>query len=262
MADGTRRPIASVTIGDHLAGGSIVTSTYLFDGAETAMVRIDGIHVSGNHYLLDDDGHMIQASAHQRASPDVSLTRLWCIGTSNNRIPIVNVRGETMIFADYEETEEADVIAEAQAIAERSLNGSAQAGPTVPDYSLGLDPTFLVYRADGTWCPLTDIRIGDELMGGGRVIGLIREVCQSQCMTPAGYIVSAATLVLYEGRWVRAAHVFPTAGFGISVLRQLMVTNNASITVGGDGDVWQVRDYAEITSLEIQAPYDANMTVQ
>jgi hypothetical protein len=38
-----------------------------------------------------------------------------------------------------------------------------------------------------------------------------------------------------------------------------MVTNNAPIIVGGDGEVLQVRDYAEVTSLDIQAPYDEKM---
>jgi hypothetical protein len=95
-------------------------------------------------------------------------------------------------------------------------------------------------------------------MGGGTVIGLIEEVCDLQCRTPAGHRVSAAQLVFHEGKWVRAAHIY-SAVEDDTILSHLMVTNNAPIIVGGDGEVLQVRDYAEVTSLDIQAPYDAKM---
>jgi len=260
MADGSRQPIAAIRMGDVLAGGSEVTSTYLFEGKETPMVSIDGIHVSGNHYLVGPSGSMIQAAAHPSAVSVASLDRLWCLGTSDNRIPIVNNKGRVMTFADYEESEEDDVVAAAQAISERTLNGPhGEKGPTVSDYSLGLDPTFQVHLRNGSWVPLRLVKIGDALMGGGTVIGLIEEVCDLQCRTPAGHRVSAAQLVLYEGKWVRAAHIFKTVESKQSILSHLMVTNNASIIVGGDGEVLQVRDYAEVTSLDIQAPYDEKM---
>jgi hypothetical protein len=215
---------------------------------------------------------MVQAAAHPSAVLAASLDRLWCLGTSDNRIPIVNNKRGVMTFADYEECEDEDVVKIAQAIAERTLNGPhGEKGPTVSDYSLGLDPTFQVHRRDGSWVPLSTIKIGDDLMGGGTVIGLIEEVCDLQCLTPAGHRVSAAQLVFHEGKWVRAVHIFPAVkeeGEGeeeeeeeesASILSHLMVTNNASITVGGDGEVLQVRDYAEVTSLDIQAPYDKKM---
>ena len=40
----------------------------------------------------------------------------------------------------------------------------------------------------------------------------------------------------------------------------LMVTANASITIRAEDDVFIVRDYAELTSLAVQAPYDLAMT--
>lgn len=259
MSDGSVRPISAIRIGDVLAAGSVVTSTYLFDGRQTPMVSIQGIHVSGNHYLVAPNGSMVQAAAHPSAVAAASLDRLWCLGTSDNRIPVVNNKRGVMTFADYEECEDPDVIAEAQAIAERTLNGPMGVGPTVPDYSLGLDPTFQVHLRNGSWVPLFSIKIGDELMGGGAVIGLIEEVCDSQCLTPSGHVVSAAQLILYEGRWIRAALIYPTVEGRQSVLSHLMVSNNAPITIGGDGEILQVRDYAEVTSLDIQAPYDAKM---
>ena len=258
MADGSVRPIAAIRIGDTLAGGAVTTTTYLFDGSTTPMVRIGDVHVSTNHYLRGPTGAMVQAGAHPAAVAAPSLPRLWCLATSNNRIPIM-MSGAAHEFADYEESSDPAVTAEAQRIAEAALNGGCYA-PTVPDYSLGLDPTLQVFMSSGNWKPLSQVRIDDELMGGGRVIGVIQEDCEEQCITPGGHYVSAAQLVLYGGKWLRAAYIWPKAEHH-SILTQLMVTNNL-ITVGGDGDVFHVRDYAEITDADMQTPYDQNLKVQ
>lgn len=261
MADHTTKTIASIQIGDQLAGGGMVTSLYEFDGSRTSMVRIDGIHVSGNHFLLGPAGTMIPAANHPAAVPAPSLTRIWCLGTSNNRIPIVSsLSNTTYSFTDFEESEDPDVIAEVQAIAEKELNGTASVvGASVADYSLGLDPTLLVFMRDRTWKSLSNVCIGDKLMGGGTVTGLIREVCDVQCQTPGGFAVSAAQLILVGGQWKRAAHIFPAAAAADAVLYHLMVSNNASFTVGGEDTILSVRDYAEVTSDAMQAPYDKKL---
>jgi hypothetical protein len=258
MADGSLRAIAAIRIGDALAGGATVTTTYLFDGADTPMVMIDGIHVSTNHYMQGPDGHMIQAGEHRGAQKAQRLNRLWCLATDTNKIPIMSASGVLHEFADYEESSDPDVIAEAQRVAEATLNADGHVGPTVSDYSLGLDPTLLALMKHGTWKPLSQIRIGDELMGGAIVTGVIRERCEAQCKTLGGHYVSAAQLVYYGKHWVRAAHVWPVIDHS-SELCHLMVSNDTFITVGGDGEVFNVRDYAEVTSMDMQAPYDANL---
>ena len=257
MADGSVRPIAAVQIGDRLAGGTEVVSTYLFAGATTPMVRIDGVHVSGNHYL-EEGGRWIQARCHLKATAAESLDRLWCLGTDTNLIPIVTDAGDTR-YKDYEESSEPAVIAAAQAIAEETLNAGVK-GPPVPDYSLGLDPTFRVLMKGGAWAPLATLQIGDVLATDAVVTGLIREVCDDQCVTPAGFRVSAAQLVLQKGVWTRAAYFLPPAVTTDPVLHHVMLDRSAPITVGGEDEVLVVRDYAEITDEAIQTPYDQKMT--
>jgi len=250
MADGSAKQISAIVIGDRLAAGATVCSTYRFDGSQTAMVRINGVHVSTNHYLQGR-----KTDKHPDAVPAEQLSRLWCLGTSNNLIPIITTMGDVN-YADYEESSDPAVISEAQRIAERALN--AIQGPTVPDYSLGLDPTLLVLMKHGVWKPLQHINIGDVLVNGSHVTGVIEEVCPQQCRTPGGHYVSAAQLVHHEGRWVRAANIWPTLELN-SILYHLMTSLGDSITVGGDGEVFNVRDYAEIPSMDIQAPYDKKM---
>jgi hypothetical protein len=261
MSDGSAKPIVAVRIGDALAGGSTVTSTYLFDGTHTTMVKIQGIHVSANHYIEGSDGRMIQVGNHSAAIPAQSLPRILCLSTSNNLLPIVTDMNTTLTFADYEESSDPRVIAEAQRIAEEQLN-NGPCGPTVGDYSLGLDPTFQVFMSNGAWKPLSSVQIGDTLMGGTSVLGLVHELCESQCKTPGGHYVSAAQLVFYNGAWLRAAHVWPSVTNKRDTLIHLMVSNNGSLTVGGDGEQWLMRDYAEVSSMDIQRPYDVKLTTK
>jgi hypothetical protein len=150
------------------------------------------------------------------------------------------------------------VIAETQRVAEVALNRGSS-GPTVPDYSLGLDPTLLVFMKYGVWKPLHSVSIGDELMGGGRITGILREVCEAQCVSPGGHYVSAAQLVQHGSVWVRAAYIWPAAVRPEGTVLHHLMVSTGHITVGGDGEVFNVRDYAEVVIPEMQAPYDESM---
>jgi hypothetical protein len=224
------------------------------------MIRIHGIHVSENHYLIGPEGTMIQAGMHPAAMKAPCLNRLWCLGTSNNRISVMSSEGRIMQFADYEESEEDAVIKEVQEVAETLLNGpDSRPGPTVLDYSLGVDPTILVLLKHNVWKPLSEIQIGDELINGALVTGLIEEVCEDQCETPDHFYVSAAQLIQVGDQWVRAAFIWPRVA-RTSVMAQLMVSDNKPIVVGTAKHSFLIRDYAEISHPAMQAPYDKKLT--
>jgi hypothetical protein len=260
MESGDTIPIKDVKIGDKLMGGAEVTTTYLFAGANTKMVRVHGVHMSANHYILNGrTGRMGQAGDHPSAIQAEALPRLWCLATTDNRLPIVTPSGDLMICADYEESSDPDVISEAQRIAEMSLNNGL-AGPTVPDYSLGLDPTFTTLLRNGSWKQLDALRVGDILANGVAVTGVIREVCDTQVETPDGFAMSAAQLVYYETAWRRATHVGWRSLDRSTTLCHIMVSHNQPFLVRGAEEVYCVRDYAEVESLDIQRPYDTNLT--
>jgi hypothetical protein len=198
---------------------------------------------------------MVKAEDHPQAISAGSIPRLWCLGTSDNQLPILSPTGIPLEFTDYEESEEAAVITEAQAAAEKALQGTH--GPPVLDYSLGLDPTALTMMADGSWRSLDAVRVEDRLINGGFVVGVIREVCELVCQTPGGSYISAAQLVLHNGVWTRAAHLWPSSENTVE-LAHIMVSNNASFVVRTDEhEQFLVRDYAEYSGPETQAPYDA-----
>ncbi len=259
MADGSTRAIDDIAIGSRLSGGAEVTSFYLFDGAVgcDGMVSIRGVHVSGNHQVRHN-GEWVRADAHPDATPMPLEPQILCLGTSTNTIPVVVPGGGSdLIFTDYEESSAPDVIESAQAMAEAALNGSSAAiGPTVWDYSLGLDPTALVQMESGSWIPLSTIRIGDLLAGGARVIGLVDELCETVCVLPDGLLVSAAQLVEIQGRWVRAGHNWRSAGKGESMvlMQLLMVGGDGSFVICSGDHEFRVRDYQEWSGT--QAVYD------
>jgi hypothetical protein len=260
MADGSTKLIPHVRIGECLADGSVVETTYMFSGADTKMCRLSGVHVSANHYVMVGD-KTVAVGDHPLSEEAEELPRLWCLGTSNHRIPVLS-NGMRINFVDYEESSDPAVIAETQRIAEMELNRSldskeSRAGSTVSDYGLGLDSSFSVNLVNGSWVPITQIRIDDELMGGGVVKGVIRELCETQVKTPGGHWISAAQLIFYEGKWRRAANIWPSAVHDReTILCHLMVTANASITIRAEDEVFLVRDYAEVASMAVQAPYD------
>lgn len=277
FADGSWHEIRDVPIGAALApltpGGKppYVTSRYVFDSSGAELFSLAGVVVSGNHYVRGaGGGAMVRVEEHPAARPlaaeEARPDRLICLATTTNRIPIVsNNRGALLEFADYEEAEDPATVAAAQAAAERAL-GVVRPGPTVLDYSLGLEPGAWVLMADGGAKQMTDVRIGDQLLGGGRVIGVIQEICQTLVRTPGGALMAAAQLVQATGgRWTRAAHLWPWSlrqSFPIA-FHHLMLDNAPHgaffVRDGAGAGHLELRDYAEVVCAETQAPYDAAM---
>lgn len=253
LPEGKTISIQRLKIGDILRDGGTVSSTYMFDGRKTKMVRLDGIHVSGNHALLGGQ----RADEHEEAIPAESLDVMYCIATTNHRIPVVSCTGDSVIeFTDYEESSEPSVVAEAQQNAERILNSNSGTGKSVADFSLGLDPNLYVYMSSGSWKRLDTIQLGDTVAAGSEVIGIIQEQCSTCVRTPGGNIVSAAQLIRCEGQWVRATYMYPPYP-GTYTLVQLLVSDNSSISLYGNHEYISARDYAEVHDHNVQAPYDA-----
>ena len=244
--------IQRLEIGDILRGGAVVTSTYRFDGRKTKMVRLHGIHVSGNHALIDGT----RADEHSDAIPAESLDVMLCIATSDHRIPVVDCTGDSVTeFTDYEESSDPRVIAESQRAAEIALNGS-ESGESVSDFGLGLDPSLYIGMYSGSWRRLDTVQLGDRLARGAEVVGVIRERCTSCVQSPSGNIFSAAQLIRSEDGWTRAKFLYPGVS-GEYTLCHVIVSDNSSLYIYGNREFLFVRDYAEVHDRTVQSPYDA-----
>lgn len=267
LASGATRAIRDIQIGDELAGNcGSVSSLYRFDGSHTRMVRLHGIHVSGNHYVPGPckNDKMIHADEHPAADRTApSLPVIYCLATTTNTIPVVSpVDGAVHRFADYEESSDPAVIAETQRAVELAINGDS-AGPTVDDYSLGLDPRFCIHLQDRSARMVADLQLGDVLESGARVVGLVSEVCDLVCDVPntSGLVVSAAQLVFWDGRWQRAGNVWTalstTAAKERTVLRHVLLEDMKTFVIYTEAGPLPVRDYAEHADDSVtQVAYD------
>ena len=258
LDSGETIPISDAQIGTHLYGCGRITSRYMFNGSTTPMVRIHGVHVSENHYVLHE-GRMIQAREHPEACSAPSLPIIWCIATETNRMPVLTENGTTLMCADYEEDETPETVAAAQRIAEELLNGVA--GPTIADYSLGLDPSLLVATQDNVYIPIGSVRLGTVLANGAHVVGIIHEECRQVCELPRSHcLVSAAQLIHLDNRWVRTATLWPSMKKR-QLLVHLMLDKNQWFYVYEPLSMrsYCVRDYTEVADPSIQTPYDRKL---
>lgn len=252
LKNGTK-PIDRVVIGDILCDGSTVTSTLMFHGLETSMVRLHGIHVSANHSLMGPRG-FVEAGDHPDSEEAESIPLLYCLNTTSNHIWIQGT--EKVMFTDYDESSDPDVIQEAKSAAEKELNGFAVNSDS--NYNLGLDPKALVHMQSG-YRHLDQIKLGDVVRGGASVVGIIKEICVDCCKTPGGLLLSSAQLV-FKKSWSR--HIYPKIP-GSYILYQLVLSDNSPIYLHAKDHSEEVivRDYMEVHSAAVQKPYDTWLKV-
>lgn len=236
LADGTTAPIGTLKVGDQLAHGRRVTAVFTFDGMGQPMVRLDDITVSTNHYVIGPANTWIMAGEHPDAMHVGPASQpLICLNTSDHKIQIGR-----FTFSDYDETEAGDVATE-QSV-EAALNGGErrhdQRGWT--EYGSLLKPELMVQtRHRGIICA-ADLKLNDELVGGGRIIGLVKKEYTE--MTAAGITPSA--LVYNDDAWRRIGTILPVhratgTGIGVFVYPKSYITTASGL---------HVRDYIEVFS--------------
>lgn len=257
MADGTAKPIREIQIGDQLKGRNgpvCATSLFVFEGASVPMVRIGSVLVSANHFVEYND-EKIPASSHPLALPTDSLPHIYCLNVEGNEFFIGS---EQLCVADYDEHDTPGVVDVVQKTAEVALNGSA-AADGVSDYSLGFDPLLEVKMTDGSWKMAADLKIGDDLAGCGRVLGLVRETCEDVFVSLTGARFSGAQLVWSDAskKWERAAFVWADRKALPSHLVQILTSNCSAVTMRDMlGSSYFVRDYREVPLEEMETPYE------
>jgi hypothetical protein len=267
MADGSYLAIVHLQIGDELApifGTNHVprvTSTFVFDGSRTPMVTIGDVTVSSQHFV-EYKGEWIHAGAHPSAIPRPSIPTMICLNVTGNQFYVGH---QEIKVRDYDEDNSPGTAAEAMRIALSALKGrhlDKLESSEELDYSLGFDPAFEVELASGVWKPAHQVRIGDTLAGGDRVVGIVRESCPNTVYIPGGGFVSEAQLVHYGDMWDRAATHWPIVRVNDNrTLIQFVMENGRPIIarVGGsssDTKTFYFRDYREVPLPEMETPYE------
>jgi len=260
LADGTIIELEKVVIGSKLKAvdgkNPVVTSMFRFNGSKTPMVRIGTVLVSSEHFTFYNDD-WIKASEHPEAVAAESIPELVCLNTDTH---VMNLCG--IVFADYDESSDPRVIETTQALAEMQLNSGSfdKMNEKTSDYALGIEESMPVVYKNGETRLIKNVRIGDELMGGGIVTGLIKEQCSWITTLPNGRYVSSSQLIWDKdfSLWRRAAFVYPEKSGMMSVpltLYQLSVTNNTIESVD-----YMFRDYREVNDPDMEKPYETSFS--
>ncbi len=253
LIDGSERSIDSLLIGHQLEGGHKITSLMRFSGHKTPMIQIGSDILSASH-MIYHDGLWKPASQHPNANSVASIPELVCLNVEGHIFSLAS----GLQVADYDESSNPIVENEAQAMAEKALNGS-ESTPTIrPSYTLGFDWNCLIQMADGSWKPTSEIRLGDRIVGNQEILGIVEELSDT-CMFQ-DIALAPSQLIHIDGVWQRAGSLgLPTST--PTVLRQFTTDRAGPIAIRKSIDMW-VRDYREAPLPEMEDPYQAILTAK
>lgn len=252
LSNGHTISICDVRVGDTLAPlegiSPVVTSKFTFDGSKTRMVKIGDFHLSAEHYVGG-----APAEEHLAAVAAESIPELVCLNVEGHKFKL-----GSLIVSDYDESSDATVVKTSQALAELLLNGRPSTPPTsvvgLEEYSLGIEGNALILLENAEWKYLAEMKVGDTVQNGGRVVGVVEEFVETGVTLPSGLVVSASQLLWTGIRWERAATVYPTHTLR-KTLHQLFVEYCSSFYVKKNEDVILVREYREVADPEMEESY-------
>ena len=231
--------IKDIKIGDIISSSkSKVTATFRFFSKGQPMVRLKNITVSTNHYVMYL-GQPIKAGNHPDAiklSDWNSDEPLYCLNTSDNHILIDNFD-----FLDYDETSDGDK--DTMNFIEGKINSTIiDTEYKFKEYCSAINEETIIKTTDGNK-KAKDIKIGDKLVTGGEVVGLIRREVMEVCELENGLITTPSTLYWNSefNKWERFGERFNFREEHNEMVSFIIVPNSQIELEDG----LRVRDYME-----------------
>ena len=246
-------PISEVRIGDRIIGGDTCTAVFRFwaDGQE--MVQLGGVQVSTNHYVMYG-GRWIMAGEH----PDAQRIGPWMGGRDR---PLICLNTDThkfrlgaYTFSDFDETDAADATTERWV--EKTLNGGTknQGKRSWSTYGAVMQPSTLIRTATGLKSA-ADLRIGDLLDNGSRIIGLVQK--RTNETTAEG--ITPSTLIYHNNEWTRNGRIskridmeMPENYVGVVAYPYNYITTDSGL---------HLRDYVEVLNQDAERAYSAALAL-
>jgi hypothetical protein len=251
VEDKGRVPIRDVRIGDVLLPGkSTVTATFRFYSKGQPMVRLGSTVVSTNHYVFHE-GKLIMAGEHPQAihlGGWNSEEPLYCLNTSDHHIPV-----EYLTFLDYDETTKADEIT-MKFIEERINSQKSCDSYGFKEYCPAIHEDTIIKTVDGAKLA-KDIQIGDKLVTGSEVIGLIRREVHEVCEWEDGTILTPSTLYWNEEKWQRVGISTEVNKKSMELVSFVVVPNSQLELENGI----RIRDYMELCSPDSEMYYSKHI---
>jgi hypothetical protein len=241
--------IKDIKIGDVLLQtNSIVTATFCLYSKGQAMVRLNQVTVSTNHYVMYL-GKPIMAGDHPDAvklGPWTSDEPLYCLNTSNNKIPVYD-----LIFLDYDETTDGDK--DTMNFVEGRLNSTVvEKDYKFKEYCTAIGENTIIKTLNGNKLA-KDIKIGDKLITGSDVVGLIRREVNEVCKLKNGTIITPATLYWNPelNKWERFGEKLEIIEMRTELVSFIVISNSQIELEDG----LRIRDYMELCSPDSEIHY-------
>jgi hypothetical protein len=244
-------PIKDIQMGDILLpSDSKVTATFQFYSKGQPMVQLGSTIVSTNHYVFHQD-KLIMAGEHPHAihiGGWNSDEPLYCLNTTNNKIPIAN-----LTFLDYDETTKADEIT-MKFIEERINAQKASHCYPFTEYCPAIAEDAMIKTIHGSK-QAKDIQIGDKLVTGSQVVGLIRRLVQEVSMLEDGTIVTPSTLCWHDNKWQRVGTFTEVKKETMELVSFVVIPNSQLELENGT----RIRDYMELCSPDSEMHYSDHL---
>jgi len=248
--------IMDIKIGDIIIpSNSKITATFRFYSKGQPMVKIGKTIVSTNHYVMYL-GYHIKAIDHPDAihiSNWNSDEPLYCLNTSDNHILIDGIN-----FLDYDETSEGDK--DTMNFIENRINSTlVNKEYKFNEYCSAIHEDTVIKTNEGNK-KASDVVIGDKLVTGGEVVGLIRRKVNEICRLSNGVITTPSTLY-----WNSELNKWERFGQKIEYIKEhtelvsFIVIPNSQIELE---DGLRIRDYVELCSPDSEIHYSKCLEIQ
>lgn len=257
-------PIETVKTGDILYSGARVIGTMKFSQHGEDLYEIDGVIVSGTHIIYKDNvPYHVKDYKGAKLYIGPPITELYCLITSDRKIPVVSTRGID-IYADWEEFSSLEDLEKWHKQVYETLNPNK---PYTPPKSVEILHTESVFSGNtgvltqSGIVSIQDVRSGDwvadEFGNYVRVNGIVEvdrsEVCGAVPLGDNNYM-SSAVWFYDEGKWqqtVKNSEIPENIQKWYSLF-----TENGTFLVQGVNGPKLVRDFTDIGPTKIQETYN------
>lgn len=220
LANGSTQSIDSVPIGTPLATGGVVTGRHVFgldidSATNTNLYNLNGIHVTGDHLIYVNDAQIpVPVCTHPDAHNAHKQTTqtLWCLTTTDRKIPVLDMSNNIVMFADWEEISEDDTERQQLWLNEvwTTLNQRRPVPvPSLTNANAGFSPTASLLVRNKGLCKIADISIGDfvaDLAHDGcvRWTQVVGRVVMEGDLKTDGVTIQSFDCVIAPGTWIRS----------------------------------------------------------
>ena len=254
LANGSSKPISQLVLGEELANGSIVEGILKLEGDKTPLYSLEGIQVSGSHLVYSGTRwHSVEQDSRATLS-NSRASILYCLNTSNQTIPVLNSKGNTILFRDWEEIDSRDTIGlKGWNKLVAKLLGSLENTRMEETFCL-MDPAILIPTTKGPK-PVSSIELGDEIElsynNTTRVIGLVEGLVEGSA---SDHWLSSCIEKTYNPTVYRRTTTLKENPHETRIGRHV-ITESGVLIAYVNGKVVSLRDFTEVGIDRIHLTY-------